>query len=294
MALSPGQRHMLAATFLFSLMGALVKHLRHIPAHEVVFFRAGVSLVACAYLLRRAGTSPWGTNRKLLLARGAAGTVALVAFFYTLQRMPLASAVTIQYLSPAFTILLSAVVLREPANRLQWACFLVCFAGVALLKGFDPRVSVPDLSLGLMAAFASAVAYNVVRRLRATEAPLVVVFYFPLVTLPVIGPYTLTHWVAPRGMDWVWLVAVGLLTQAAQVHLTKAYHLEKAANISHFTYLGSLMALALGYVLFREGVPWPSLGGIALVLAGVLAATRAAAPERSPPDGSTGRPPGPG
>ncbi len=279
--LSPGQRHMLAATFLFSLMGALVKLLRPIPAHEVVFFRALVSLAACWVAIRRRRMSPWGRNRPLLLARGAAGTAALLLFFHTLQAMPLATAVTVQYLNPIFTILISGLALGEAARAGQWAGFVVCFAGVALMKGFDPRVSLPDLGLGIAAAGFSAVAYNLVRKLRDTDDPLVVVLYFPLVTVPVVGPYTLAHWVQPRGLQWIGLVAVGLLTQAAQVHLTRAFHLERAANVSHFTYLGSLYALVLGYLLFGETVPPPALAGMALVVAGVLWATRAGGPEAS-------------
>ncbi len=276
--LSRGQRHMVLATLLFSFMGVLVKYLRPIPAHEVVFFRALVSLVACWIMLRRRGKSPWGHNRRLLLARGAAGSAALLLYFYTLQRMPLATAVTVQYLNPIFTILLSGYLLREAATRGQLAASGLCFAGVALLKGFDPRVSTVDLLLGIAAAGFAALAYNLVRRLRETEDPLVVVFHFPLVTLPLVGPYTAAHWVQPRGLEWAGLLGVGLLTQAAQVHLTKAFHLEPAANVSHFTYMGSLYALVLGYLLFGESVPLPSLAGIALVVAGVVLATRRAGP----------------
>ncbi|MDF1553966.1 MAG: DMT family transporter [Deferrisomatales bacterium] len=275
MTLSRGQRHMVLATLLFTAMGVLVKHLRHIPAHEVVFFRAAVTLVLSWTALRRAGVSPWGNNRRLLLARGAAGTAALLIYFYTLQHMPLASAVTVQYLSPLFTILLSGLFLGEAATPRQWAFFGLCFAGVAAIKGFDPRVALPDLALGVLAAALAGVAYNLVRRLKGSDTPMVVVFYFPLVTFPVIGPYTLTHWVMPRGIEWLWLLAVGLLTQAAQVSLTKAYHLEPAVNISHLTYLGTLWALLLGYLVFGETVPLPALVGIGLVVLGVVLASRA-------------------
>ena len=275
MTLSPGQRHMVLATLLFTTMGVLVKHLQRIPAHEVVFFRAAVTLVITWAALRRAGISPWGNNRQLLLARGAAGTVALLIYFYTLQRMPLASAVTVQYLCPLFTLLLAGPFLGEAATPRQWGFFGLCFAGVAAIKGFDPRVALPELALGVLAAALAGVAYNLVRRLKGSDVPLVVVFYFPLVTFPVIGPYTVTHWVTPRGLEWLWLLAVGVLTQFAQVSLTKAYHMERAVDVSHLTYLGTLWALALGYLVFGETVPLPALGGIGLVVLGVVLATRA-------------------
>lgn len=265
---------MLLATFLLSLMGVLVKHLQHIPAHEVVFFRAGISFGVCLAQLLRRGVSPWGHRRKLLLARGAAGTAALLLYFHTLQSMPLATAVTVQYLSPLFTVLIAGLFLREGATSREWGGFVLAFAGVALVKGVDPRVSAPDLAFGLAAALFSALAYNFVRLLRESDDPLVVVFYFPLVTLPVVGPYTLTHWTQPHGTDWVWLLAVGLLTQAGQIHLTRAYHLERASRVSHFTYVGVLFALFFGYVFFGEGVPVLALLGMILIATGVFVCSR--------------------
>lgn len=286
MTLSSGQRQMLLATALFSLMGALVKHLQAIPAHEVVFFRAWVSLLLCWAMLRRRGLNVWGNRKSLLLARGAAGTVALLLYFHTLQTLPLASAVTIQYLSPLFTIALAGLAFGERASARQWVGFAVSFAGVALLKGFDARVPLPGLLLGVTAAAAAGLAYNLVRELRGADDPLVVVFYFPLVTLPVVGPYTLAHWVWPRGLEWVWLVLVGLLTQAAQVCLTRAYHQERAADVSQLSYLGAIFAWALGFALFGETLPAPSAAGIGLVIAGALWATRgrpAPSPHEHPP-----------
>jgi len=274
MTLSPGQRQMLLATALFSLMGALVKHLQRIPAHEVVFFRAWVSLLLCWAMLRRRGVNPWGSRKGLLLARGAAGTVALLLYFHTLQTLPLASAVTIQYLSLLFAIAIAGLLFREGASARQWAGFAVSFAGVVLLKGFDARIPVGGLLLGVLAAAASGLAYNLVRQLRDSDDPLVVVFYFPLVTLPVVGPYTLLHWVWPLGLEWLWLVLVGLLTQAAQVCLTRAYHRERVADVSHLSYLGAVFALALGFALFGEILPAASVAGIAVIVLGALLATR--------------------
>ncbi|MBE0618010.1 MAG: EamA family transporter, partial [Proteobacteria bacterium] len=96
-------------------------------------------------------------------------------------------------------------------------------------------------------------------------------------------PYTLAHWVWPAGLEWVWLVLVGLLTQAAQVFLTRAYHRERVAEVSHLSYAGAVFAALLGFALFGETIPLPSIVGIVLVIAGALLATH-----RAP----TGRPAG--
>ncbi len=105
--LSEAARNMLLATFFFALMNVFVKKLENIPAMEIVFFRCIVSLAACWFGLRKQRVDWLGTNRLLLTLRGTFGTLALFTFFLTIQNVPLASAVTLQYLSPIFTTVIA-------------------------------------------------------------------------------------------------------------------------------------------------------------------------------------------
>ncbi|MDH5604752.1 MAG: EamA family transporter, partial [Cyclobacteriaceae bacterium] len=85
---------MLAATFFFALMNVMVKLVPDIPSVEVVFVRSVVSLVISYFFLKLKKIPIWGNNKKLLLLRGLSGAMALILYFYTLQEMPLATAVT--------------------------------------------------------------------------------------------------------------------------------------------------------------------------------------------------------
>lgn len=275
--LPAGARDILVATLLFSAMNTLVKYLDRIPSHEIVFFRALVTLVAGYGLLRRAGLSPLGHNRPLLLLRGAFGTVALVLYFWTVQVMPLSSAVTLQYISPLFTVLLGGLLLGERATARQWLFFALAFTGVPLVKGFDPRVSGLELAAGVASALFSGLAYTVIRKLRSSDHPLVVVFYFPLVTVPVVGAYTAWHWVTPTPLELGLLVGVGLCTTVFQILITRAYQAGTAASVSIYNYLGTVYAVAIGYGLFDEHVTPTAAAGFALIIAGVVLATRAGA-----------------
>ncbi len=272
--LTPGVRYILASTFFFALMNIGVKYLVNIPAHEVVFFRALVSLIVCYFLIRKNGLNPWGNNKPVLILRGLAGTAALTMYFYTLQNMPLASAVIIQYLSPIFTIIIAGFLVKEGTRPVQWLFFLLSFAGVVMIKGFDPRVSPTDLLIGVAAAVGSGFAYNFIRKLKDQDHPLVVVFYFPLVTVPLIGVYTATHWVNPTPLEWLVLILIGLVVTVAQIFMTKGYQLERAANVSNFNYLGVVFALGFGFLLFDELVEPLGLAGIVLIIGGVIMSSR--------------------
>ena len=271
---SPAVKYIILSTVFFALMNAGVKYIQHIPAYEIVFFRALVSLIVGYALIKREHLNPWGNNKPLLIYRGIAGTIALMLYFYTLQNMPLASAVTIQYLSPIFTILIAGIMLKEPARLIQWLFFAISFIGVVMIKGFDVRITVPGLVIGIASAFFSGIAYNFIRKLKDHDHHLVVVFYFPLVTVPTIGLYTLFNWVTPGMTDWLILFLIGLATTVAQIYMTKAYQIEKAANISNFNYLGIIYALLLGFFLFGELIGAPALLGISLIIIGVASSTK--------------------
>lgn len=270
MALSPGLRYMLIATVFFSFMNVTVKLVPHIPAIEIVFFRSVVSFVISYLLLKSKSIPVFGNNNKLLISRGITGAIALILYFTTLQNVPLASAVTLQYLSPIFTTLLGIYLVKEKIKPLQLFFFVVSFGGIIMIEGFDPRLSLFYLLIGVTSAFFSGISYNIIRKLKQTEHPLVIVFYFPLVAAPIAGFYCLFNWVQPIGWDWLILILVGVFTQFAQYYMTKAYQSEVLASVANLNYLGIIYALGLGYVFFGETFNLMTYLGMTLVLVGVI------------------------
>jgi len=270
--MNKGAQYMIISSFAFSLMHLCVKALPHIPVFELVFFRSIVSLIISYIALRKKSVPVLGNNRKVLLARGMFGVTALTLFFITLQNIPLAGAVTIQYLSPIFTALFAVWILKEKMQNKQWLFFGLAFLGVFLLKGFDisGQISYEFVGIGLVSACFSGLAYNCIRLLRTTEHPLVVVFYFPLVATPIMGVLSFFQWVPPQGIDWLYLVLLGVITQVAQIYMTKGIQSDLAGNIMTYKYIGVLFAFTYGYFFFGETYSLMSLFGIFLLLSGVI------------------------
>lgn len=263
---------MILSSFAFSLMHLCVKALPHIPVFELVFFRSVISLAISFLALKRKSVPIFGNNKKVLLARGMFGVTALTLFFITLQNIPLAGAVTIQYLSPVFTALFAIWLLKEKMQNRQWLFFALAFLGVFLLKGFDisGEISYKFVGVGMVSACFSGLAYNCIRLLRKSEHPLVVVFYFPLVATPIMGVLSYFQWVSPQGMDWLYLLLLGIVTQVAQIYMTKGIQSDVAGNIMTYKYVGVLFAFAYGYFFFGEIYSFMSLFGIFLLLSGVI------------------------
>jgi drug/metabolite transporter (DMT)-like permease len=212
----------------------------------------------------------WGNNKPILLLRGAVGTLSLLCFFYSLQNLPLATAVTISNLIPIFALVLSVLFIKEKITWLQGSFFLLSFAGVALLKGFDSRVDLWDLSIALLAAFFTACAHFTVRKLRDTDHPWIIIFYFPLVAIPLIVPYSIIHWVWPTAFEWLMLFLIGVFTHIGQVFLTYAYAKEEVSGVTNIYYIGILLSLMYGYLFFDETFPFLSYLGMALIVLGIF------------------------
>ncbi|MBL0019009.1 MAG: DMT family transporter [Bacteroidetes bacterium] len=242
--------------------------------------RARIAASIAYTTLRVKGIPAWGNRKGLLILRGVFGFGALSMFIATLQNMPMATALVIQYMSPVFVAILGIFLLKEPMRPLQWVWLAMAFAGVVMIKGFDPRVSILYLSIGIASCILSAFAYTTVRSLKDTDHPLVVVFYFPLVTLPVAG---LLMWYQWRHIgvsefifeqhtleDWLWIVVMGVFAQLGQIFMTLSLHLEKANVVSSMSYLGMIFGLIFGYFLFGETYGIWAAAGIFLVLLGVL------------------------
>ncbi len=268
--LTQGVRSMFLSTLAFLLANVFVKQVGHIPAMETVFFRCIVATTICVIGLRRAKASLVGSNHLMLLLRGAFGTSALFFFFLTLQQMPLASAQTIQYLSPIFTATIAIFVLKESVLPLQWLFYVLAFGGVLLIERVDDRISPFYLCLGILSAFCSGVAYNLVRSLRGKEHPLTVVLHFQLVGA-VMGFLSLfVQWETPVGLDWLYLFLVGLLSQIGQMFLTDALQREPIAGVAIVNYTGLVYAVTIGWFIFGEQQGVMSLFGMLLVVLGVL------------------------
>ncbi len=267
---TPGIRYMLLSTFSFAIMNVLVKKLGNIPSMELVFFRCAVSMLMCFQVLYSERVDWKGSNRARLIARGTFGTISVYFFFVTLHNMPLGTAVTIQYLSPIFTTIIAIFLLKEKVKPWQWLFFIISFSGVLVIKGFDTRVSIPMLMIGILSALGSGFAYNMVRSLKEKEHTMVVVLHFQIIGAATGFVFSLFNWRMPQGWEWFYLIMTGVLTQIGQVNLTKALQLERIANVSIFNYLGIIYALAFGFVLFGEQYDWVALSGIILVIGGVL------------------------
>ncbi|QFI40212.1 DMT family transporter [Moritella marina ATCC 15381] len=269
---------MLMSALAFAIMTACVKLVstHGIPVFEIVAARAIVSLIISYVDVRRKGLSVWGHNKQLLIARGAVGSLALICVYYAVTTLPLAEATILQYLHPVFTALLALVFLKERIQRSTIVCILCCILGLVLIVSPEITLSASNelplfsVAVALMGALGSAIAYVIVKRLSNTEDSSVIIFYFPLMALPLSVFLLGDDFVMPDAEALILLILIGIFTQIGQVGLTKAMKTEVASKATAYSYIQVVFSIIFGWLLFSE-VPsiWTWAGG-ALIIIGAL------------------------
>lgn len=261
----------------FALMAACVKLVSQygIPVLEIVAVRAVISGLISYADIKRKDILPWGNNKPLLIVRGIVGAIALFFVYYSVTSLPLAEATILQYLHPVFTALLALIFLKEIIQRSTITCIVLSLLGllVMILPNFQGgAISYSWLSVGagILGAFGSAIAYIIVKKLTETEDSSVIVFYFPLVCLPIATALLGSDFVIPSLPALGLLILVGIFTQVGQIGLTKALHCDDANKATAYAYVQVIFSLLIGWLFFNEITSITTLVGGALILMGAV------------------------
>ena len=272
---------MLGAALLFSVMAVCVKWASvQYSAGELVFYRSLVGALFISALARARGTSLRTALPGMHFWRCASGVVSLTLWFYAIGGLPLATAMTLNYMSSVWMalFLIGGTVLLGAARvdgRLV-AAVLTGFAGVALVlrPTFEQQQLWHGLA-GLLSGLIAAMAYLQVTALgRAGEPELRIVFYFSLGGLAIGGLWMVlqgVHAHSLRGLGL--LLAIGLLATTAQMMMTRAYRIGRTLSNASLQYVGIVFSFIFGVLLFDDAVTWMALAGMLLIVIAGLTAT---------------------
>ncbi|MGB0164670.1 MAG: DMT family transporter [Candidatus Thalassarchaeaceae archaeon] len=267
---------MLFASFSFGSMNALVKWASpEADVWSMVFVRSMVIAVAIFFICRRSGITLIVEDRRSMLLRCITGLIAMILYFSALGLIPIGQAVTLQYTNPLFVALLSSVFVSEKVEPFVWTLAIISFIGIVLIVSPDLQTIEVNAVLALGSGFFAALAYLYVRRLRASEHALSIVFWFA--TFSVAFTFIPAMPTLPTALSdpvvTLALVGIGVGAGAGQVGLTFAFHKANAAWISAFSYLTVIVATIYGYTIFGETLNSRDLLGCALIICSGIALT---------------------
>jgi S-adenosylmethionine uptake transporter len=279
---------MIAGSFFFASMAVCVKYASaYFTSSDLVFWR-GVIGVVFMWLLARGQRVSLRTRYPLMHAwRSMIGVISMGAWFYALGALPLASAMTLSYMSSVWIaafLVGGALIAWSPGSGDSWLSrqgplalsVLAGFAGVVLmLRPTVERNQVFGAVVGLLSGITAAFAYMQVMVLgKVGEPDTRTVFYFAVGSCiagaigMLVGDTAPWHW-----QHAGWVVPVGLLAALGQLCITRAYRQGATLVVACLQYSGIVFAAIYSIVLFGDQLPAVGWAGIALIVASGLGAT---------------------
>jgi len=271
-----GILYIISASVSFSIMAACVKFTSaRLPSMEIVFFRSFIATLMFIPVMLYQKISFLGHDRKMLLLRGMAGFAALALHFLTIAKMPLGTAVILNYTAPIFAVLLALFFLKEKPGLFLWGMVLLSFTGIFLLTGVKFQKMDFYFLLALLSGLFAAIAYIAIRTVGDRDSPLTIIFYFTFISSIGSVAFIRDHFTWPSPADWAAIVGVAIGAFFGQLWMTLAYRKAPAALVSPFSYLTPTFVFMISAFLWKDPVtPWNLLGAFLIILAGSLISLR--------------------
>jgi drug/metabolite transporter (DMT)-like permease len=226
----------------------------------------------------------WHPNRRLLL-NGIVLAAHWVTFIAALQRAPIGTVLLITYLAPVGIAALAPAVLGEVVPVRTKVALGVAIGGIALIA--LPAMNGSETS-GILLALLTGTLYVPLALLNKSLSDEMggtnLALWQLLVAGMVLLPFAAVADWSTLGVDWKWLLVLGLVyTAFAFATFLTALVSLPATRAAVLLYLEPASAVLFGWVLLDES---PSLlmlvGGALVVVAGVLVARIPMAPELPP------------
>ncbi|SUZ31502.1 Riboflavin transporter [Roseibaca ekhonensis] len=256
----------------FVAVTALVKYLGdELPAAQQAFLRYLLGLVFLIPMWPALRATPITRSALTLFgARGFIHALGVMLWFYAMTQIPLAEVTAMNYLSPIYVTLGAALFLGEKLAMRRILAVLVAFLGALIIL----RPGLREVSSGHLAMIGTAIffagSYLMAKRMSGQVSASVVVAMLSLIVTICLAPFAYAVWVPPTGAQLLGLLAVAAFATAGHFTMTLAFAAAPVTVTQPVTFLQLVWAVALGALVFGEGVDlFVVLGGM-VIMASVL------------------------
>ncbi len=266
--------------FLLTGMDAVVKGQMHThPVVVSIFLRFVMGgLVALATLAWLAPPKPTGPEIRANLLRVPLVVLTAGSFFYSISQLPLAEAISLSFIAPAFIAVLGVVLLKEKLDRNILLALAAGFVGMLVMLFPKLQEGVTGSTLGVIAALFSAFAYafNIIllRRLAVNQHPATIVAFQNWGPAVLLLPFALWFWSSPSGSDLAMFLLAGLLGTSGHLLLTFAFSRANASRLAPTEYTSLVWAAIIGFTVFGEVPTLYTFAGSALIVLGAFTLAR--------------------
>lgn len=259
----------------FSMMNLCVTLAGDLPTFQKALFRNAGAMIVSFFLFLRSGDKldlkP--SDLGLLLMRALFGSVGLFANFYALDHMMISDASMLNKLAPFFTLLLSAIFLKEKTSIKQYLFVALAFVGVLFIvkPTMEFTQSMGASIVGVIGGFGAGAAYACVRGLGKRGMPSSqIVLGFSVVSTLIAIPFVINNH-APMSIYQICLLSLAAIgATVGQFGITWAYKAAPSKEISIFDYFTVIFSALWGFIFLSQVPDIYSLFGYLIIFTSAL------------------------
>jgi drug/metabolite transporter (DMT)-like permease len=205
--------------------------------------------------------------------RGVLGGMGMICLFYAISGMPLGDVSILSQLSAFFVVIFAAIFLHDILPKKAIIPMAVIVLGASLILhpwNYSSFNSYALFALGQ--AVLSAAVYTTISKLTngGGHHQYEVVFYF-LIFATISGAILMgNNYIWPQGIEWVYILAMGVISVLAQVWMTNAYAWADPIVVSFVQYTSVFFNALWGFFVFGELMTALSIAGGIFIIGGSM------------------------
>jgi drug/metabolite transporter (DMT)-like permease len=274
-----GALWLVSGGFIFTINGAMIRLLSaEIEGVQTAFFRGFFSVLLLLPMIVTGRVQPWRSKHiQGHFWRTFMGSCSMVLGFYAISMLSLADATALAFSQPLFSVILAAIVLHEKVRWRRWTATIVGFIGVLVMVRPGSGSLQPGAIVGLLNAFSVAISVLLVRRLSATEAPLMILTQFAIFSTILLALPAFWFWRWPSPFGWALAVGVSITATLGQYFWVQAFASGEMSAVAPFDYLRLPFAVFVGWLIWGDlPMIWTYLGASIVIASALYIAYREA------------------
>lgn len=262
---------MIGALTSFCLMAIGARELNgQIGIFQILFFRSIVGLLILLPIILLSKNSRFLFPRriKLHVVRNLFHFAGQYGWFLGIGLLPLATVFAIEFTTPFWTIIISYLFLKESITIKKIIAILLGIIGVIVIV--QPSLDVAHYAslIVLGAAICYAFSHVSTKSLSSTESPITIIFMMCLIQAPLGLLLFIEGWTTPVGIQWLWLIIIGVTALSAHYCMTKAMQYVEVTFVVTMDMFRLPLISIIGVLLYSEHFSVALIVGILFIVAG--------------------------
>jgi drug/metabolite transporter (DMT)-like permease len=281
--LSSGFILMVLSAFFFTITDILIKYMSPtMGTIQIAFVRFSLGVLILLPMMLVRGESLKGSSIRVLLVRGLTGTLAFLCLLKCIAMIPLSNAMVLFYTFPLFATLFSFPLLKEPLTRVEIGLTIIGTVGIYILINPASHALTIGHLFGLLAGCFAGITMVLIRKLRKTNGPLIIYFYFCLFGGMVSLPFFVAQFSIPSLPASSLLVLLAVLFLFAQIFMNQGFKYCKASEGAVILMSEVVFTGIAGVVIFNDSLSLSFWVGACLIVGSGVGLNAVIRPGRAP------------